>query len=92
MSWFVPLIMEILGGIIDWSEPHPVRIRQVARRIRKYLPQLVPFILKEVIPLLTSVLGEDRMDMLTDPEKLLTEMPEIEEALAKAFMPDAEEE
>ena len=92
MSWFVPLIMEILGGIIDWSEPHPVRIRQVARRIKSYLPQLVPFIMKEVIPLLTSVLGEDRMDMLTDPEKLLTEMPEIEEALAMAFMPDEEED
>ena len=92
MSWFVPLIMEILGGIIDWSEPHPVRIRQVARRVKQYLPQLVPFVVKEVIPLLTSVLGEDKMDLLTDPEKLLTEMPEIEEALAMAFMPDEEED
>ena len=84
--------MEVLGGIIDWSEPHPVRIRQVARRIKHFLPQLVPFIVKEVIPLLTSVLGEERMDMLTNPEKLLTEMPEIEEAIAKAFMTDDEEE
>ena len=92
MSWFVPLIMEILGGIIDWSEPHPVRIRQVARRIKQYLPQLIPFIVKEVIPLLTSVLGEERMDMLMDPEKLLTEMPELEDAIAMAFMPDEEEE
>ncbi|MFX1580093.1 MAG: FAD-dependent monooxygenase [Promethearchaeota archaeon] len=92
MSWFVPLFMEILGGIIDWSEPHPVRIRQVARKVKQYLPQLVPFIVKEVIPLLTSVLGEDRMDMLTDPEKLLTEMPEIEEAIAMAFMADEEDE
>ena len=92
MSWFVPLFMEILGGIIDWSEAHPVRIRQVARRVKKYLPQLVPFIVKEVLPLLTSVLGEERMDMLTDPEKLLTEMPEIEQAIAMAFMPDEEEE
>ncbi|MFX1601923.1 MAG: NAD(P)/FAD-dependent oxidoreductase [Promethearchaeota archaeon] len=92
MSWFVPLFMEVLGGIIDWSEPHPVRIRQVARRIKQYLPQLVPFIVKEVIPLLTSVLGEDRMNMLMDPEKLLTEMPEIEEAIAMAFMTDEEEE
>ncbi len=92
MSWFVPLFMEVIGGIIDWSEAHPVRIRQVARRIKHYLPQLVPFIIKEVIPLLTSVLGEDRMDMLTDPEKLLTEMPEIEEAIAIAFMSTDEEE
>lgn len=92
MSWFVPLFMEVIGGIIDWSEPHPVRIRQVARRIRNYLPQLVPFIMKEVIPLLTSVLGEDRMDMLTDPEKLLSEMPEIEQALTMAFMSEKEEE
>lgn len=92
MTWFVPLFMEILGGIIDWSEPHPVRIRQVARRVKSYLPQLVPFIIKYALPLLTSVLGEDRMDMLTDPEKLLTEMPEIEQAIAMAFMPDEEEE
>jgi hypothetical protein len=69
-----------------------VRIRQVARRVKQYLPQLVPFIVKEVIPLLTSILGEDRMDMLTDPEKLLTEMPEIEEAIAKAFVTDEEEQ
>ncbi|MFX1482422.1 MAG: NAD(P)/FAD-dependent oxidoreductase [Promethearchaeota archaeon] len=92
MSWFVPLFMEVLGGIIDWSESHPVRIRQVARRIKKYLPQLVPFIMKEVIPLLTSVLGEDKMGLLTDPEKLLTEMPEIEQAITKAFMTDEEDE
>ena len=92
MSWFVPLFMEILGGIIDWSEPHPVRIRQVAWKVKQYLPQLVPFIVKEVIPLLTSVLGEDRMDMLTNPERLLTEMPEIEEAIIKAFMVDEEDE
>ncbi|MFX1369806.1 MAG: NAD(P)/FAD-dependent oxidoreductase [Promethearchaeota archaeon] len=92
MSWFVPLFMEVLGGIIDWSEAHPVRIRQVARRIKQYLPQLVPFIIKEVLPLLTSVLGEERMDILTNPEKLLAEMPEIGEAIDLAFMGDDEEE
>jgi len=92
MSWFVPMFMEILGGIIDWSEPHGVRIRQVARRLKKYLPHAVPFIMKEVIPLLTTVLGEEKMELLTDPEKLLTEMPEIQDALTKAFMDAPEEE
>jgi len=92
MSWFVPMFMEIIGGIIDWSEPHPVRVRQIARRVKQFLPQAIPFIMKEVIPLLTAILGEDKMDLLTDPEKLLTEMPEIEEALGKAFMPTDEEE
>ncbi len=92
MSWFVPMFMEIIGGIIDWSEPHPVRIRQIARRLKKYLPQAVPFIMKEVLPLLTSVLGEEKMELLTDPEKLMTEMPEIQEALTKAFMNAPEED
>ena len=92
MSWFVPMFMEIIGGIIDWSEPHPVRVRQIARRIKKYLPHAVPFIMKEVLPLLTAILGEDKMELLTDPAKLMTEMPEIEEALAKAFMTAPEEE
>ena len=91
MSWFVPMFMEIIGGIIDWSEPHPVRVRQVARRIKHYLPQAVPFIMKEVIPLLTSILGEEKMDLLTDPEKLLTAMPEIEEAITKAFTSEEED-
>lgn len=92
MSWFVPLFMEALGGIIDWSEAHPVRIRQVARAIKSYLPQLIPFIIKEVLPLLTSALGEEKIDILTNPERLLTEMPEIGEAIDLAFMADDEEE
>jgi len=92
MSWFVPMFMEILGGIIDWSEPHPVRIRQIARRLKKYLPQAIPFIMKEVLPLLTSVLGEDKMELLTDPAKLMAEMPEIQDAMMQAFMDAPEEE
>jgi digeranylgeranylglycerophospholipid reductase len=92
MSWFIPMFMEIIGGIIDWSEPHAVRIRQIAKQLKTYLPHAVPFIMKEVIPLLTTVLGEDKMQLLTDPEKLLTEMPEIQEALTKAFMDAPEEE
>ncbi len=91
MSWFVPMFMEIIGGIIDWSEPHPVRVRQVARRIKHYLPQAIPFIMKQVIPLLTSILGEEKMDLLTDPEKLLTEIPEIEEAVTRAFTSEEED-
>jgi digeranylgeranylglycerophospholipid reductase len=92
MSWFIPMFMEIIGGIIDWSEPHAVRIRQIAKQLKTYLPHAVPFIMKEVIPLLTTVLGEDKMELLTDPEKLLTAMPEIQEALTKAFMDAPEEE
>ncbi len=92
MSWFVPMFMEILGGIIDWSEPHPVRIRQIARSLKKYLPQAVPFIMQEVLPLLTSVLGEEKMEMLTDPAKLMAEMPEIQEAMMQAFMDAPKEE
>jgi digeranylgeranylglycerophospholipid reductase len=92
MSWFIPMFMEIIGGIIDWSEPHAVRIRQIAKRLKTYLPYAVPFIMKEVIPLLTTVLGEDKMELLTDPEKLIAAMPEIEEALTKAFMDAPEEE
>jgi digeranylgeranylglycerophospholipid reductase len=92
MTWFVPMFMEIIGGIIDWSEPHPVRVRQVARRVKQYLPQAVPFIMKEVIPLLTAILGEDKMELLTDPEKLLTAIPELEDAITHAFMATDEEE
>jgi digeranylgeranylglycerophospholipid reductase len=92
MSWFIPMFMEIIGGIIDWSEPHAVRIRQIAKQLKTYLPHAVPFIMKEVIPLLATVLGEDKMQLLTNPEKLLTEMPEIQEALTKAFMDAPEEE
>ena len=91
MSWFVPMLMEILGGIIDWSEPHAVRVRQVARQLKQYLPKAVPFIMKEVLPLLTAILGEEKMTLLTDPEKLIASMPELEEAIAMAFVENNEE-
>ncbi|RDE10969.1 MAG: hypothetical protein C4K49_12415 [Candidatus Thorarchaeota archaeon] len=84
MSWFVPMIMEILGGILDWSQPHAVRVRQVMRHVKLYLPQAVPFIMRNVLPLLEKILGE-RMDMLTSPEKLIASMPELQEAIASAF-------
>ena len=91
MSWFVPMLMEIIGGIIDWSEPHAVRVRQIARRIKQYLPNAIPFIMREVIPLLTTILGEEKMNLLTDPEKLIASMPELEEAIALAFIDEKEE-
>ena len=68
MSWFVLMLMEIIGGIIDWSEPHAVRVRQVTRKFKQYLPQAIPIIMKEVIPFLTAILGEEKMDLLTEPE------------------------
>ena len=92
MSWLVPLISEVLGGIMDWSQPHPKRIRQVASRIKTYLPKIVPMVLKEILPLLTATLGEEKMELLTDPAKLLASMPEVELAIAQTFMTDNEEE
>lgn len=84
MSWFVPLIMEILGGILDWSEPHAVRVRQIMRSVKSYLPRAAPFIVRQALPLLAKVLG-DKMELLTSPDKLLASMPELQEAIAKAF-------
>ncbi|MCK5238165.1 MAG: NAD(P)/FAD-dependent oxidoreductase [Candidatus Thorarchaeota archaeon] len=92
MSWIVPLVSEVLGGIIDWSEPHPKRIRQVARTIKGYLPKIIPMLMKEILPLLTASLGEEKMDLVTNPEKLLAAMPEVELALAQAFMSADDEE
>ncbi|MDH4213316.1 MAG: NAD(P)/FAD-dependent oxidoreductase [Candidatus Thorarchaeota archaeon] len=92
MSWFVPMLMEIIGGIFDWSEPHAVRVRQIARRVKQYLPNAIPFIMREVIPLLTAILGEENMNLLTDPEKLIAAMPELEEAIARSFVENDMEE
>ena len=92
MSWLVPLISEVFGGIIDWSQPHGKRIRQVASQIKSYLPKLVPMLLKEILPLLTATLGEEKMELVTDPEKLLASMPELEKVIAQAFMSDDSDE
>ncbi|NHJ14810.1 MAG: NAD(P)/FAD-dependent oxidoreductase [Candidatus Thorarchaeota archaeon] len=92
MTWLVPLISEVLGGIIDWSQPHSKRILQVARAIKGYLPKLIPILLKEVMPLLTVSLGEARMELVTNPEKLLEAMPELEAVLTQALMAMGEEE
>jgi flavin-dependent dehydrogenase len=92
MSWLVPLISEVLGGIMDWSQPHAKRIRQVASRIKTYLPKITPIVLKEILPLLTAVLGENKMELLTDPAKLLASMPDVEAAITEAFQSGFEEE
>jgi len=92
MSWLVPLISEVFGGIIDWSQPHGKRIRQVASQIKSYLPKMVPMLLKEILPLLTATLGEEKMELVTDPEKLLASMPELEKVIAQAFMIDDSDE
>ncbi len=84
MSWFVPMIMEILGGILDWSQPHAVRVRQVMRHVKSYLPQAIPFVMRDVLPLLEKILG-DKMELLTNPEKLIASMPELQESIASAF-------
>jgi hypothetical protein len=85
------MIMEVLGGIIDWSEPHARRVRQVMSRLKFYLPSAVPFIMKQVVPLLSKILG-DKMELLANPQKLLASMPELGEAIAAAFKKDDTEE
>ncbi|MFW9969174.1 MAG: NAD(P)/FAD-dependent oxidoreductase [Candidatus Odinarchaeota archaeon] len=76
MSWFVPLIMEIIGGIFDWSQPHALRVRQIIGHIRSYLPKATPFIMAYVFPLLTKVF-EDDFDKLIDPKKIMKVLPKL---------------
>lgn len=85
MDWFIPMVSEAIGGIFDWSEPHKVRLRQIIAKVKHYLPQAMPTLLKEFIPLLTNVLGDD-MDKLMDPAM----MPQLINALPKlmALMPE----
>ena len=70
------MVSEALTGIFDWSEPHKVRIRQIIMAVRKYLPQAMPTLLGEFIPLFTKVM-EDDMDKILDPKI----MPELMKAL-----------
>ncbi|UCC18705.1 MAG: NAD(P)/FAD-dependent oxidoreductase [Promethearchaeota archaeon] len=76
MSWFVPMIMEILGGIFDWSQPHALRVRQIIGHVRSYMPKATPFIMTYVIPLLTKVF-EDDLDKLMDPKKIMKILPKL---------------
>ncbi|MFH1463610.1 MAG: NAD(P)/FAD-dependent oxidoreductase [Pseudomonadota bacterium] len=59
MSWFIPMVSELLGGIFDWSEPHAVRLQQVARHLQGYAPQALPFFERDVVPLLGVALGDE---------------------------------
>ncbi len=82
MSWFVPLFMEAMGGIYDWSQPHAKRLRQIATHIKSYMPKAMPFIMKYVFPLISKVF-EDDLDKIMDPQKLVTAIPKIIELLPK---------
>ena len=76
MSWFVPLIMEALGGIYDWSQPHPKRVRQIASHIKSYMPIAMPFIMKYVIPLLSKIF-EDDIEKMINPQKIMQNLPKL---------------
>ncbi len=64
MSWFVPMVTELLGGIFDWSEHHELRMQQVAHRLREHAPQALPFFEQEVVPLLGAVYGDEIRELL----------------------------
>ncbi len=76
MSWFVPMIMEILGGIFDWSQPHAKRVRQIVSHMRSYMPKATPFVMKYVFPLVAKIF-EDDLDKLMDPKKIMKVLPKI---------------
>jgi flavin-dependent dehydrogenase len=76
MSWFVPMIMEILGGIFDWSQPHAKRVRQIVGHVKSYLPKATPFIMKNVFPLVAKIF-EDDLDKLMDPNKIMKVLPKL---------------
>ncbi|TFG23869.1 MAG: NAD(P)/FAD-dependent oxidoreductase [Promethearchaeota archaeon] len=85
MDWFIPMVSEALTGIFDWSEPHKVRIRQIVAHVKKYLPQAMPTLMSEFVPLFTKAL-EDDMGKLMDPSI----MPTLINLLPKlmSLMPD----
>ena len=76
MSWFIPMFMEIIGGIYDWSQPHTKRVRQILSHIKLYLPKAMPFIMQEVFPLISKIL-EDDLDKLLDPQQLMAALPKL---------------
>jgi flavin-dependent dehydrogenase len=76
MSWFVPMIMEILGGIFDWSQPHGKRVRQIVSHVKSYMPKATPFIMKNVIPLVAKIF-EDDLDKIMDPKKIMKILPKL---------------
>ena len=80
MSWFVPMIMEILGGIFDWSQPHAKRVRQIVSQVKSYMPKATPFIMKSVVPLVAKIF-EDDLDKMMDPQKIMKVLPKLLEML-----------
>ncbi|MFX0135452.1 MAG: NAD(P)/FAD-dependent oxidoreductase [Candidatus Hodarchaeota archaeon] len=83
MEWFVPMMMEILGGIYDWSEPHTVRVRQIIDKVRSYSPQFIPFVMQEVFPLLSKVLGDDIKQINTINDLIQSMLPKKKEPRKK---------
>ncbi|MFX1299076.1 MAG: hypothetical protein ACFFD2_29980, partial [Promethearchaeota archaeon] len=82
MSWFVPMFMEVIGGIYDWSQPHAKRVRQIAAHIKSYMPKALPFIMKYVFPLVAKIFEND-LDRIMDPQKLMSVIPKIIDLLPK---------
>ena len=82
MSWFVPMLMEAIGGIFDWSQPHGTRVRQIATHLKSYMPKAMPFIMKYVFPLVAKIF-EDDLDKLMDPSKLMTVLPKVLDMIPK---------
>ncbi|MHA1437028.1 MAG: hypothetical protein ACTSPD_05585 [Promethearchaeota archaeon] len=85
MDWFIPMVSEAIAGIFDWSEPHKVRLRQIVTGIRKYLPQAMPVIMREIVPLLSKVL-EDDLANLMDPkilQNLMSALPAMMQLMPK---------
>jgi flavin-dependent dehydrogenase len=80
MSWFIPMFMEILGGLFDWSQPHAKRVRQIATHVKSYMPQALPFIMKYVFPLVAKIFEND-LDKIMNPQKLMTILPKIMDLL-----------
>ena len=82
MSWFVPMFMEAIGGIYDWSQPHGTRVRQIAAHLKSYMPKAMPFIMKYVFPLVAKIF-EDDLDKLMDPSKLMAVLPKVLDLIPK---------
>ena len=59
MQWFVPAVTELLGGVFDWSEPHAVRMRQMADHLKQYGPAAGEFFVGQLLPLVSSVFRDD---------------------------------
>ena len=59
MEWFVPVVTELLGGVFDWSEPHAVRMRQMADHLKQYGPVAGRFFMEQVLPLASRVFRDE---------------------------------